>query len=344
MRVGGPAEARALIHLVKLPGKLTVDTGGVAAEISADGARIGRVPGIVDVPAGDRTLTFRAPRYLDHVERLNIAGGGEKQQLKVALKPNFAVISVSSVPAGAQIEVDGKPAGVTPAKVEMDSGIRRVQLSAPGLRVWTSSVAVNAGVPQTIGPIELGAADARVTVRSVPSGAQVTTGGSFRGVTPADPGARAGCFAFHQHRARRATRRGRAKCSPSPARNRSSTRASPRCWSTCVSRASRPMPRYSSTAPRAGRRRHRCSCRRAGITSRCARKASSPSSPTWCSRRESRARSTSSCSIRATWSAIRRRGSPPSPGSNYSSCRAAPSRQAPIAASRAGVPTKGHTR
>ena len=30
----------------------------------------------------------------------------------------------------------------------------------------------------------LGAADARVTVRSVPSGAQVTTGGSFRGVTP----------------------------------------------------------------------------------------------------------------------------------------------------------------
>ncbi len=121
------------------------------------------MPGIVDVPAGDRTLTFRAPRYLDHVERLTIAGGGEKQQLKVALKPNFAVINVSSVPAGAQIEVDGKPAGVTPARVEMDSGIRRVQLSAPGLRVWTSSVAVNAGVPQTIGPIELGAADARVT-------------------------------------------------------------------------------------------------------------------------------------------------------------------------------------
>ena len=56
----------------------------------------------------------------------------------------------------------------------------------PGLRVWTSSVAVNAGAPQSIGPIELGAADARITVRSVPSGAQVTTGGSFRGVTPRD--------------------------------------------------------------------------------------------------------------------------------------------------------------
>ncbi|MEO8019114.1 MAG: PEGA domain-containing protein [Pseudomonadota bacterium] len=184
VKVGGPAQAHALIHLIKLPGKLEVDTGGVAAEISADGARLGRVPGTVDVPAGDRTLTFKAPRYLDHVERLAIAGGGEKQKLKVALKPSFGVVTVGSVPAGAQIEVDGKVAGATPAKIEMDAGIRRVQVSSPGLRLWTSSVVVNAGTPQTIGPIELGAADARITVRSAPSGAQVTTGGSFRGITP----------------------------------------------------------------------------------------------------------------------------------------------------------------
>ncbi|HEY6125988.1 MAG TPA: SUMF1/EgtB/PvdO family nonheme iron enzyme [Steroidobacteraceae bacterium] len=184
VKVGGPVPAKALIHLVKLPGILEVDTGGVAAEISADGAPLGRVPGPVKVPAGDRTLTFKAPRHLDHVERLTIAGGGEKQQLKVALKPSFGVVTISSVPAGAQIEVDGKAAGITPAKVEMDAGIRRVQVSSPNLRAWTSSVVVVAGTPQSIGPIELGAADARVTVRSVPSGAQVTTGGSFRGITP----------------------------------------------------------------------------------------------------------------------------------------------------------------
>jgi formylglycine-generating enzyme required for sulfatase activity len=184
VRVGGPAQARALIHLVKLPGKLAVDSAGVAAEISADGARLGKIPGTVEVPAGERTLTFTAPRYLDYVQRVKIEGGGKRQDLKIALKPNFAVVTLSSVPSGAQIEVDGKPAGVTPAKIEMDSGIRRVQVSAPGLRVWTSSVVVSAGVAQTLGPIELGAADARVTVRSVPSGAQVTTGGSFRGLTP----------------------------------------------------------------------------------------------------------------------------------------------------------------
>jgi formylglycine-generating enzyme required for sulfatase activity len=184
VKVSSAQPATALIHLVKLPGRIEVDTGGVRAEISADGAPLGTVPGIVDVPAGDRTLTFRAPRYLDQVERLVVTGGGEKQKIKVALKPSFAIVSVSSVPAGAQIEVDGKPAGVTPARIEMDAGIRRVQVSSPGLRLWTSSVVVNAGVPATIGPIELGAADARITVRSSPSGAQVTTGGSFRGITP----------------------------------------------------------------------------------------------------------------------------------------------------------------
>src|SRR4029079_16556812 len=106
--------ATALIHLVKLPGKLEVDSGGVNAEISADGQKSGRVPGTVDVPAGDRTLTFKAARYLDHVERITIAGGGEHQKLKVALKPSFGVVSISSVPVGAQLQGDGKAVGGRP--------------------------------------------------------------------------------------------------------------------------------------------------------------------------------------------------------------------------------------
>ena len=113
VKVGGPAQAHALIHLVKLPGKLA---GGHRRRRRGDfrrrRARSGAVPGTVDVPAGERTLTFKAPRYLDHVERLTIEGGGEKQQLKVALKPNLRASSASvSVPAGAQIEVDGKAGG-----------------------------------------------------------------------------------------------------------------------------------------------------------------------------------------------------------------------------------------
>jgi hypothetical protein len=128
--------ARALIHLVKLPGKLEVDTGGVEARISADGAPLGRVPGTVEVPAGDRTLTFKAARHFDHVERLTIAGGGERQTLKVALKPNFAVVDIVSVPAGAQVEVDGQAAGTTPAKLELVASRSRRRDFVPGSRAW----------------------------------------------------------------------------------------------------------------------------------------------------------------------------------------------------------------
>jgi formylglycine-generating enzyme required for sulfatase activity len=43
---------------------------------------------------------------------------------------------------------------------------------------------VRAGEKTTLGPIELGGADAIVAVRSTPSGADVTVGGAFRGKTP----------------------------------------------------------------------------------------------------------------------------------------------------------------
>ena len=284
VKVGGPVTATALIHLVKLPGKLNVDTRRRGRGDLRRRRALGKVPGSVDVPAGDRTLTFKAPRYLDHVERMTIVGGGEKQELKVALKPNFGVVTVSSVPAGAQIEVDGKPAGVTPAKVEMDSGIRRVQLTAPGLRLWTSSIVVTAGQPANIGPITLGAADAHVTVRSVPSGAQVTTGGSFRGITPVtidlSPGV---SHAITVARAGYAPWTREVFAEPDKA-----STLDARLAALLVDVRIQGTPEdaevfVNGAVARQGAGR-RCSCPRAGIASRCAAKASIPRPPISCSR------------------------------------------------------------
>ncbi len=49
----------------KTPGKVRVDTDGVAASIIVDGVEAGKAPGEVHVPPGERTITLRAPRYLD---------------------------------------------------------------------------------------------------------------------------------------------------------------------------------------------------------------------------------------------------------------------------------------
>jgi formylglycine-generating enzyme required for sulfatase activity len=55
-------------------------------------------------------------------------------------------------------------------------------------------VLIKPGQTTTVGPIQLGAPDARLTVRSAPAGAAVTIAGEFRGRTPLDvelpPGAR----------------------------------------------------------------------------------------------------------------------------------------------------------
>jgi formylglycine-generating enzyme required for sulfatase activity len=178
------AVARLELRLAKLPGLVSFDTSGVAADVSVDGVRAGKVPGELSIAAGPRTITLRAPRYLDQVVRLDVVGMGQKQSAQVSMQPSFGVVNVQSVPAGAVITIDGENRGVTPADVELQAGVRRVVIAADGMRPWQSTLVVRAGEKSTLGPIELGAADAIVTVRSSPSGADVTVGGSFRGKTP----------------------------------------------------------------------------------------------------------------------------------------------------------------
>ncbi len=174
----------ARLRLQKTPGKLRVDTDGVAASIIVDGVETGKAPGEVSVPPGSRTITLRAARYLDHVESVNIEGGGARQDLKTTLQPSWGTVKVTAVPEGATVSVDGAEAGKTPASVEADSGVRRITITAPALKTWESSVVVKAGETLAIGPITLGQPDMELTLRSNPSGAEITVAGTYRGRTP----------------------------------------------------------------------------------------------------------------------------------------------------------------
>jgi formylglycine-generating enzyme required for sulfatase activity len=177
-------EAQARLRLAKLPGKLRIDTDGVAASVIVDGEEIGKAPGEVVVPPGQRTVTLRAPRYLDHIASLEIEGGGKRQDLQATLQPSWGTIKVTAVPEGATITVDGTEAGRAPASIEADSGVRRVIISAPNLKSWESSVVVKAGETLALGPITLGQPDAELRLRSNPSGAEITIAGTYRGRTP----------------------------------------------------------------------------------------------------------------------------------------------------------------
>ena len=64
-----------------LPGRLTVDTGGVAgAEVSMDGRAIGRTPlAAFEAEAGEREVRVRADGYEEFQARVPIEGRGKEQ-------------------------------------------------------------------------------------------------------------------------------------------------------------------------------------------------------------------------------------------------------------------------
>jgi hypothetical protein len=163
-----------------------IDTGGIAATVSVDGLEVGRAPGVLSIPAGQRTIMISAPRHLDYITSLAVAGADERQDLKAALQPSWGFLKVLSIPDGAHVSVDGAQSGAAPVTIEAPSGVRRIQIAAPGWKTWESSVVLKAGETLAVGPVTLGQPDAHLTVRSVPSGADATVAGTHLGRTPTE--------------------------------------------------------------------------------------------------------------------------------------------------------------
>jgi hypothetical protein len=99
-------------------------------------------------------------------------------------------LTVNSNPAGAQLLVDGKLAGVTPATLTLPQGTHTLTLRGSGTEPRTMNVAVSAGA-QLSQYIELPKADGRgeatsgrLQVRTDPPGALVTVDSIPRGASP----------------------------------------------------------------------------------------------------------------------------------------------------------------
>jgi formylglycine-generating enzyme required for sulfatase activity len=184
VEVGRNSGQRFVVALVRLPGRVSFDTGGIAAELAVDGAPVGTLPGEYELKAGTRELAITASRYADELVRFVVAGGGERQELKVSLKPQYARVTVTSLPAGATVWADDRELGATPLETELDAGRYTLAILHPDFRRFESPITVRAGEPLAVGPVELGMPDGRLVVQSRPAGADVSIGGRYRGRTP----------------------------------------------------------------------------------------------------------------------------------------------------------------
>lgn len=180
------------LQLKEKPGILDIDTDGVAARVFVDGGEVGAAPGEIQVASGERTLTLRAERHLDLVQKITVAGRGTRQPLSLRLQPSWGALEISASTTGASVSVNDAAPVALPARVDLPAGLHRLKISARGARDWQSAVLLKAGETQRIGPVELGAPDARLRVSSRPAGADVTVGGVFRGRTPLTVGLPAG--------------------------------------------------------------------------------------------------------------------------------------------------------
>jgi formylglycine-generating enzyme required for sulfatase activity len=143
------------IALTLLPGEVVIDTQGIAGEVLLDGRSVGRAPGPITATAGTHEISIRAPRHVEFTARVVVQGGGRSQPLQATLVPAYGWVLLDTRPGNAEVRVDDQPRGRAPLKLELDAGLRRLSLSAPGRRGWNSQVAVLAGQTLDLGVIDL---------------------------------------------------------------------------------------------------------------------------------------------------------------------------------------------
>jgi len=161
VEVTGEAGQVLRLAMRLLPGRLTVDTGGVAgAEVSVDGRSMGKTPlAAFEAEAGEREVRVRADGYEEARTRVAIEGRGKEQRLAVSLvplptpppgppaPPKPATLALRSEPAGARIEVDGRVRGETPLELALEPDTEHaIRLTKEGHDDASLSARLRAGV------------------------------------------------------------------------------------------------------------------------------------------------------------------------------------------------------
>ncbi len=123
-------------------------------------------------------------RYKSFSTMVDIQGERVTQTLRVELSPRWAAITFNSIPTGATLMVGDDRAGVTPLTVDLLAGRHSIRMDLERFKPHSARVEVEAETPYTLPTVRLVPQDGRVALKSMPSGATVTVGGHYRGVTP----------------------------------------------------------------------------------------------------------------------------------------------------------------
>jgi len=161
------------------------------ANIRINGVYYGTTPHTVTgLAAGTYQVSIDYPGYGTWTAGEEVVSG-KTTYVDAVLKQvqQYGTLSISSVPAGAYITLDGVYKGPAPATIGgLDPGSHVVELNAPGYEEWSGRVTVYVGkvtsISETLTPLAQLSTGA-VSIASTPASASVSVDGVYYGQTPA---------------------------------------------------------------------------------------------------------------------------------------------------------------
>lgn len=133
----------------------------------------------LELPFGRHTYQVVAPMYHTQSGEFEISGRG-RTDLKVALRPAFGTLNVSSTPTGATIMVDGVVKGSAPCSLQLESGEHFVQVMHEGYISYAQNVTITDGKSLSL-PATLRANFSQVTLKAPHAHSEIWLGGKLLG-------------------------------------------------------------------------------------------------------------------------------------------------------------------
>ena len=139
-------------------GILSIESEPIGASVLINGAKLELTPlEILELELGSYTVRLEKTGYEAEELSAELNADNPRATLSVPLKsepapqPQLGVLRVDSTPAGAQVLVDGKPAGTTPLqRLRAHPGQRTIRLQKMGFEPWETRIALRAGATERI--------------------------------------------------------------------------------------------------------------------------------------------------------------------------------------------------
>ena len=192
-RVSAEKRQKLPLKMNKLPGRLMIqahESGGTqnkiaGAQVVIEGHEVGKTPiENLEIKPGPAKLEIRASNFQDLNTNIQVHGCGKLQELDLALLPGWSDITVSSVPRGATLKIDGKSFGNTPSRIQLAAGTYLMEISTDLYKTWKNRLIVKPNEPLEIKDIRLQPTDGKLSIKTNPLGANVMIGTTFIGQTP----------------------------------------------------------------------------------------------------------------------------------------------------------------